>query len=348
MKKLKLCVFVLVTSLALLFCSIPPLRAQIELLTFNMGTYWLDTSIIPTFSWQAVNNYLGGFPGAIPGNKLENYGTSNWYLQWILEYSSLTFQEIYKSQALLTPMTSLSNALLASDDSDASAKLQGDVATYNNQVISNINSQIADSNQTFVKDIFSQNGRAANPTPNNLPFANQLTYTTLFGVPYFPYNSVAGDPKTDAKLYVENASGAIIPHAVPSSSFSGSTIDQDNYARYYRTITAVQTFNTYLLSDLYYDSQNKTPLTALQEKLILDASDSQNWFAQVASEKMGIVFRQMLLFTSQIYVLMVQTIHLQKEMLAAQAMTNTLLIMGNQFTEVNLLRNAKGTTGTPH
>src|SRR5690242_12347623 len=105
MKKIKIALFVLATSLSASILSITPLRAQIQnFLTFDMGSYWIDTSIVPTFSWNAVNDYLGGYPNAIPGGKLERYGSANWYLQWILEYTSLTFQEIYKNQALMTPI----------------------------------------------------------------------------------------------------------------------------------------------------------------------------------------------------------------------------------------------------
>ncbi len=54
------------------------------------------------------------------------------------------------------------------------------------------------------------------------------------------------------------------------------------------------------------------------------------------------ILREILLYTSQDLVVQSQLLKVQKQQLAAQAMTNTLLILGNQFNENTLLDKATG------
>jgi hypothetical protein len=192
-----------------------------------------------------------------------------------------------------------------------------------------------DSQKNFLNEYFS------NTTP--LPYANQMTFTTLLGKPYSdtPEKDDKGKPVNSAYQYVINASGINIRHDAPSAYWRGDEASRQKYLDYYKTITAVQSFNTYLLSALYADSQNNLQLTHKQEELMNQASSS-NWFVQVASENIGIVLRQILLFNSQTYVLLIKMYDAQKQQLAAQSMANTLLIMGNQFTEKDLYLRATG------
>ena len=106
------------------------------------------------------------------------------------------------------------------------------------------------------------------------------------------------------------------------------------------TISAIQTYNAYLLSQVYSDYVNGTQLTQQQNSLMQQASNAA-WFTQVASENIGLVLRQILMYNSQVYVLLSQLVQTQKQALAAQAMTNTLIVIGNEFTGSQLLLRAR-------
>jgi hypothetical protein len=105
----------------------------------------------------------------------------------------------------------------------------------------------------------------------------------------------------------------------------------------------VQSFNTYVLSALYVDRIKNYSLSTTQKNL-MDIASSEQWFEEVASEEIGVVLRKILLFNSQTYVLLIKLLELQKQQAASQAITNTLLIMGNQFTEKELVNSATGST----
>jgi hypothetical protein len=177
-------------------------------------------------------------------------------------------------------------------------------------------------------------------TPVMLPYANDLVYSTLLGKPFFkndPRNQ-KGQPAIDASLnYIKNAAGINLPHLIPSHSFTGSLLSKARYQHYYNTVIAAESFNGYVLSRL----QNDTQFNELQTQLITQATDQEKWFAQISSESIGFVVRQLLLYQSQVFVLLTQSIQLQTQMLAAQAINNALLIATTQVNENQLLRNAE-------
>lgn len=180
---------------------------------------------------------------------------------------------------------------------------------------------------------------------NSVPYANDLTWQTLLGAPVFPNDN----RQTDAALnYVVNAAGLNTPHVIPimTSDWKGSDTDKKNYQNFYKTISSIQTFNAYVLGELYADYHSGGTASYSQAKLIQQASNSE-WFATVMSEPIGLVLRQLLMYNSQNLAIMTQLLQTQKELLAAQAMANTLMIVGNQFNESLLLGKATGQMAAP-
>ena len=273
---------------------------------------------------------------------------ANYYLSEIADYTYKSLAAVNNIPQYLSPLTQMALAWMQTDNTDATATLQSDFGNYSNGLVNNQKQQL-DVQTTFLNDFFSQNGKVPLPTETTLPFANQITYATMLNKPYFsnPEKDANGNPIDSALKYTENASGQAITHVYPARNWSGTRDAQQSYLNYYKTISAVQTFNSYVMSQLYTNAKNNFNLSNLQIKLMQDASDSDTWFKKIASEEIGIVLRQILLFNSQMYIVMINILETQQEMLTAQAMSNTLVIIGNQFNESNLLSNARGQTGPP-
>ena len=191
-------------------------------------------------------------------------------------------------------------------------------------------------------------------TPQTFQNANDLAFQTLLGMPFYAQDPRgANNPTVDPKKnYIINASGLLIPHLRPRLS-NADPQDQTRYANYYNAVMATQSFNAYVLSGLYADhlipddENNPDPqrrtksLSTLQKDLITQASNS-DWFVKIASEDLGLVFRQLLMYQSQLYVVTQQLLNVQKQLVAAQAMNNTLIIAGNMNTESMLYDKAVG------
>ncbi|HSP17654.1 MAG TPA: hypothetical protein VLV78_23115 [Thermoanaerobaculia bacterium] len=176
-----------------------------------------------------------------------------------------------------------------------------------------------------------------NAGPTTLPNANDLVYSTLLGKPYFA-SDPRGVPVNSAFNYAMHASAADHPHVLPSPSWSGRQSDQAAYARYVNTVLAAQSFGANVLSN-HASSDTATLSPALRE-LLSEASDP-NAAAAVASEDIGVVVRQLLLVERQNLVLLSQLVQTEKQLLAAQAITNALLISTSPV-ETQLLEKATG------
>jgi len=238
---------------------------------------------------------------------------------------------------ILVSLNEMVAAWVMEDKTTRTANFQADMSAYIDASLVNEQRQISDLNNFFMKDYFSNSKTA-------LPYVNQLNYPILLGKPYSqtPEKDESGKAVNSAYQYIKNASGLNITHYVPSKVWRGTAEDKTKYANYYKTISAVQSFNTFVLSALYADSQNGLKLTKTQESLLKQASDP-NWFVDISSEPIGLVLRQILLFNSQNFVLLTKILETNKQQLAAQSITNTLMILGNQFTEENLYSKATGT-----
>lgn len=308
---------------------------------------------------------VNGFPGfQVPGNtgtELEDPAKAckSDYLCRISLYTYCT----------LIGVSDLVVNILKSDKSDFTANNSTYFSTIGAGYAQNTKKQIDPGFQRqLLNDFFNDPSIKSNiVTETSLPInastkgskavANELSFQTLLGSPYFstkesykdPKNPISDTPVDSALNYIENASGLSITHVPPKLSWKGSDDDKNRYIKYYKTISAVQTYNGYVLSGLYanYKNNEKNPtnLTTTQLSLIQNASSS-DWLTKVATQSIGEVLRQLLLFNSQSYVLLAQLVKTQQDQLATQAMTNTLLVLANQATELSLYNFANPAGGS--
>jgi len=284
-----------------------------------------------------LSPFIGGGSSGAGGG-----GASGAALQGIWVNTTKILNNVNNLPTYLNALTALALGWLTPDTSDATANLQQNFTNLSNAVTQDDATQ-ASSQSRFLSDYF-----GSSTTPSTLPYANDLTYQTLMSQPFFnpdprdSYSLATGQHKVDSAYnYVKNASGLNIAHVIPGNNWRGAKQDQDKYFNYYSTISAVQTFNIYVMSQLYSSFTDGHQVKSLQNTLMQQASSS-DWFTQAASENIGVVLRQILIYDSQIYVTLNQMLQTQREMLAAQAMSNTLVVIGNQFTENTLLGKATG------
>jgi hypothetical protein len=242
---------------------------------------------------------------------------------------------INKLPLYLNQLTKMALSWLAPDDSSATAALQNSFTTLANAKLQNAKTQL-DSQNKFLADFF---GHPA--SQDSFLNANDLAYPTLLNQPYFNPDSRANS--NPAYNYTQYAAGLNIRHKIPLSTW---VPDRQHpgiamYTNYYNTTSAVQTYNGYILSELYADSRNNNLVKQTQDSLIQQATHS-TWFTQIASENIGLVLRQILLYNSQTYVLLAQLLETQKKLLASQAMNNALLIAVNQEAENRIYSKASG------
>ncbi|EKD73667.1 MAG: hypothetical protein ACD_45C00229G0005 [uncultured bacterium] len=267
----------------------------------------------------------------------KSQGLAEQYLAYIMQYTYETAQTAYHIQEYVYQSLVIANSWVLPDTTETTANLQSSFANLTGAALQNATTQINLQPQ-LTKDFF---GTAI--TKNTVPYANDMAYQTLLGQLYFnpdprKTNQNTVDP---AYNYLKNVAGLNISHTVPGLNWSGTPENKLKYMNYYTSVSAIQTYNGYLLSQLYADYVNGGELNKQQVALIQQASGS-DWFTHVASENIGVVLRQILMYNSQLYVVMTQLLQTQKETLAAQAMTNTLLVIGNQFTESQLISKATG------
>lgn len=247
-----------------------------------------------------------------------------------------------KTTSIARSSLAILNSWILSDDSKSTPVLQNLFGTVTNLSLQNPK-EVTNLQQRLTVDYLSDNGRFK-PTPS-IENINELTYQTLLGQPYAPIkgtnvNQIKNQREKDIYNYIRYASATNIYHAVPSDTWPGGEDAIRNYKNFYFTVTAIQSFNAYVLGQLYKDSVNGNQLTKKQTELMTQAS-SNKWFTEVASEsRIGNVLRQILMYDSQIYVLLTQLLQTQKQLLSVQAMTNSLLVIGNQFTETTLINRA--------
>lgn len=262
------------------------------------------------------------------------------YLDYIANAISTHLQNM--DQNLTIALNTLSSWLLP-DTSDTTATVQANFSNYTLSAEQNEKTR-DDLQQQLTSDFL-----GSDVTPLTLPYANEMTFQTLLGKPYFSkkafknlgitLQTTSTDPDSAAYQYLKNIAGLNITHAIPNSAWQGSSDSIQKYKNYYTTISAVQTYNAYIASELYAEYKNGGSFSSLQNTLIQQASNS-DWFAKIASENIGFVLRQLLMYTSQQLVVSSEILKSEREMVAAQTMTNTLVIIGNQFNEKMLYNNA--------
>lgn len=258
-------------------------------------------------------------------------GDATLYLQEIAQYTNGILTAVNNLPSYLIDISQLAISWLSPDTSDTTATLQGTFATYATQMATSATAQNALSIK-MASDFF---GTAAPPS-----FINDMDFNTVLGSPFVTPDPRAqsGSPAIDSAYnYIENAAAVNFSHAQPGASWAGTKGDQQRYANFYRSVSAVQTYDAYILGQIYTDTNAAIP--ASQAALLTQASTS-NWFAQVASEQIGIVLRQILMYNSQSYLLLSQLLQTEKQLLATQAMTNTLLIINGSTNENYMLQKA--------
>ncbi len=235
------------------------------------------------------------------------------------------------------------NSWLLQDTSQPTADLQSSLGALTNAMTQN-QANVLSLQTQLTNDFFNAQGNVSQST---LPYANDLSFETLLGQPYFQpdprnVNPPQGTPPVNpAYNYLKNASALTVTHPMPAASWRGNPQDLQRYSNYYNTIMAVQSFNAYVLSQLYEDSITGSPFSKAQTTLLTTASGS-SWFSTVASENIGFVLRQILMFSSQSFVLLSQLLTTQNQLLQSQAMTNSLLVLLNQNNEALLIAKATG------
>ncbi|RDI41684.1 hypothetical protein [Aquicella lusitana] len=267
--------------------------------------------------------------------------TSEYYLSLIAQYTYLILGKINGDiSTYLKNISDMAVSWNTQDNSTESSQLQQTLTSYGNSITTVSQAQTALQTQ-ILTDLF-----GPTVTSENLNYANDLVYQSLYGVRRFdpdPRRKPDGSPANvdSAYNYIKTASGFNIRHPLPP--LGGP--DPDAISRYfanYSTVMAAESFNSYVLSGLYEESRNGGPLNQLQTSLVQQATQS-SWFTAIGGENLGIVLRQILMFESQAYVLMTQLLQTQKQQLAAQTLTNTLLILNNEDKEKQLYSKATGT-----
>lgn len=241
------------------------------------------------------------------------------------------------------------NSWLQKDDTSATSQMQTYFGTLGNLILKQLDLD-SELNLQLAADLFNQpinNFKAtANGAPTvlqTIPNVNDLVYSSILGKPLIPSAAKNANP---AYNYLKNASAMTIQHVVPGLTWQGDIEAQNRYQSYYNTIMSIESFNAYALSGPYTEGQGGNSFTVTQAQLIKQASDSK-WLAEVAQQELGKVFRQILMFSSQSYVLLSQIVQMQKQLLTATVMTNSLLILANQTGENLLVSKAQGVRPQP-
>lgn len=269
--------------------------------------------------------------------------TAEQYLAQIADNTYNILKAVNDVPVYLASLPAFLASWLAPDESKTTPQLQTDLANYGNRIVQDINVQNSLQPQ-LLAELFGQE-----VTRKNMPNANDMVYSTLLGIPYFdpdPRNPAGAKPTANPPYnYIKNASGMLLSHTMPQIGWTGKSEDQLKYLNFYNTVMSVESFNAYALSGLYAEYVNGGSLTPLQSSLITKASNS-DWFVEISSEPLGVVLRQILLYQSQIFMLMTQLIHTEKQLLTTQVMSNSLLILMNQTNEQMLLQKAISQTPT--
>lgn len=267
--------------------------------------------------------------------KADTLGGPN-YLQQIAQYTNGILQIVDKLPQGLDGLTKLATVFTEPDDQSVTKSvtpiIQAGVTSYSGALLSSLGGQLTLQNQ-LLQDMFG---------PSAVANADDLSFQTLVGIPYSstkPAQKGQATASGPGYNYVKNAAGMSLTHVVPGS-WSGSKEDQQNYKNYYNTVVAVESFNAYVLSQLYTDATNGAVMQS-RNTLLQQASDPKQWLTQMASEDLGYVAREQLIYTSAIYVMLSELLNTEKQLLTAQAMTNTLLVLTGQTNEQILLNKAK-------
>ncbi|EKD70443.1 MAG: hypothetical protein ACD_46C00533G0004 [uncultured bacterium] len=273
---------------------------------------------------------------------------SELYLKQIADNTYKTLAAINNLPTYMGNLFMLASSWLTQDPASTNdptsmiLKTQQSFGGIGNEYIKNINEQNQQVPNVMAAvlgvppGLFSSSSVTQAPILSVLPYVNDLSYTSMLGMPptkggMNPFN------------YVIFSSGSAINHVIPDPNWQGKDEDKRRYSNFFNTMVAIQSFNTYAMSHLFANLKNGNQLTKAQNNLIMQASDP-NWLASIGTEELGKVLRHILLFESQNYVLMTQLVQMQRDLLTAQLMGNTLMM--SSPTESLMLARAQGVQPT--
>lgn len=264
-------------------------------------------------------------------------------LQYITQNTYNILQKVNTLPDFFTTISTYFDNLISSDASDTTSQMIPNFTQVGNAIITANNTATDASNAIQMSALtinspiadFSSIGGAKPTVLNKVPNINEISYSTMLGLPPVSTNGA----NTDPTLYLKNAAGLNYPHIQPQDGWQGvATLPK--YKAYYNTIMATESFNSFVLNRLMNENTNGSQYNAYQNTLVSQATGS-TWLTSIGSEEIGKVIRQILLYQSQSYVLMSQIAQTQKDILTALVLANTLQIQGNQDKESALVTKAQ-------
>jgi hypothetical protein len=271
-------------------------------------------------------------------------GISDIFLKEIADNTLGTLNAVNNLPELLIPLTAMAKAWTDPDTSTNTTSLQGILPNIVSDTIQNMSAQNG-LQPKLLNDFFGDPSKEA-PL---MPYANDMTYQTLIGYPYYstdPRKNNKNNPDS-AYNYIKNAAGLNLLLEPPGNNWNGPIKEQRRYASYFLTLTSVQTFDAYTLSSLYANYKNGADLNKQQLDLYSLANNTKPWFTEIASENIGSVLRQILMFSSETYIVLTQLLETEKQLLMAQTMNNSVVVLLAQVSlhnDMALYGKATGTT----
>lgn len=223
-------------------------------------------------------------------------------------------------QAYFTPVYTMAVSWnTKEEDSGGSIAInQAVFAALNNEIAKDLKTQEATAASLTQQLLINGNTTGKQSMPIN---ANSLSYSILNGQKIDPTLDKNTPATTLAQNYIQHLSGTnfVIKQILPSKT---PTSSQTDYQNYYDTVASIESFNVKVLSGL----MSQSDASEKRDYLITQASSS-DWFKKIATEDLGLVLRHILMYDSQMYVEISRLGKALQDLLAAQAMTNTLLII---------------------
>lgn len=209
---------------------------------------------------------------------------------------------------------------------------------------------------TFSKDFLlaGTNTTSGNPNPTLPPNANQLIYSIVLGQPadesqYPGLHSKIQTPaqkqklsdqlKQDINAYIKNVSGTNFVLKQPTA---GSTADEINYRTFYNALSADQSFNTFILSSLFYQN-----FTDDMTKKLMDIASKDTWITQIGTEDLGLVIRHILMYCTGMFMELNHIQQMMQQSLILQGMNNSMQAV-NYENNLSQLAKAPKAGGAPY
>lgn len=232
------------------------------------------------------------------------------------------------------------------NDSGLNPNVINDIVTLGQLVAQNSMSAM-NQNSGMFQTINQQQINASQITSANTPNFDDLTFSSVLGLPFWTGNNDPENGQNHAQNWIMNASGLNITHVLPSSSWQGSSSAVQTYQNYFNAAMAVASFNAYALSTL----ANDNTLASAEYTVMNDVSNWNNWIKTVEGENIGWVLRQLLIFQSIAVIYLIHMAQVSENILVASTLTNTLILSANQQWEAQMVAKAQGgaasTQGSP-